>query len=125
MTEQRKQQNFTRNSAEKPSVALQDREEMSVETQQRSGPGLCLRLAPRFRLGSCAWISTGRRPGPACLAARRLLKRVWEGDRTAGTAKLSLVLCVAPCPSPYPWRSQEGSLYGLAPGDRLSSKAVP
>ena len=41
--------------------------EMSVETQQRSGPGLCLRLAPRFRLGNCAWISAGRRPGAASL----------------------------------------------------------
>ena len=122
VTEQQKQQNFTRYSAEKPSVAPQDREEMSVETQQRSGPGLCLRLAPRFRLGNCAWISTGRRPGPASLAAWRLLKRGWEGDRKAGTAKLSLALYIAPCPSPYHGEARRAAFMvwllgtGSAPG---------
>ena len=42
-------------------------EERCAGTQQRSGPGWCLRPALRFGLENHAWISTGQRPGSASL----------------------------------------------------------
>ena len=56
------------------------------------------------------------------LAALRVPRMGWEADREAGTAELWLALCFAPCPSPYLWRSQEVSFYGLVTRDRLDSK---
>ena len=123
MSEQQKQQNFTRNSAERSSVA-QDREKMSVETQQRPGPGLCLKLAPRFRLGIASGLALAGGQALPPLAARRLLKG-WEADRKAGTAKFSLALCIAPCPITLPVKPGGQLLWsGLWGQAQLQGRAV-